>query len=208
MESPTSLFLALDLVGTLAFAVNGALTALRVVRLDIVGAVTLGMFTAMGGGIVRDTLLGVLPPTTFSDWRYLAVAASGGLMAFGFRAGLERVTKSIVVLDAAGLSLFAVTGTLKALSLDAGVAQAVILGVVSAVGGGILRDVLVGQVPIVLRSELYVVPALLAALLVAMGDAFVLRTLPVAFAAALICFAVRMAAVRYRLDVPGRGGDG
>ena len=81
MTTQPPVLLALDLAGTLAFAVNGALTALRVARLDIVGVVTLGMITALGGGIIRDVLLGTLPPATFSDWRYLAVAAGGGLVA-------------------------------------------------------------------------------------------------------------------------------
>ena len=139
-EAPS--LLALDLTGTFAFALNGALTALRVARLDIVGVVTLGMITALGGGIIRDVLLGSLPPATFSDWRYLAVAAGGGLVAFVFGRRLERLTTPITVLDAAGLSLFAVTGASKALELGLGPAQAVILGAITGVGGGTLRDVL------------------------------------------------------------------
>src|SRR5918911_3095643 len=95
------LLLALDLAGTFAFAVNGALTALRVTRLDIVGVVTLGMITALGGGIIRDVLLDSLPPATFSDWRYLAVAAAGGLIAFVSGRGLDRLNTPINVLDAA-----------------------------------------------------------------------------------------------------------
>ena len=103
------MLLALDLLGTFAFALNGALTALRVARLDIVGVVTLGMITALGGGIIRDVLLDI-PPATFNDWRYLAVAAGGGLIAFVSGRPLERLNTPITVLDAAGLSLFAVTG--------------------------------------------------------------------------------------------------
>src|SRR5215212_11578229 len=102
VEAPV--LLGLDLLGTFAFALNGALTALRVARLDIVGVVTLGMITALGGGIIRDVLLNV-PPATFNDWRYLAVAAAGGLIAFVFGRHLERITTPITVLDAAGLSL-------------------------------------------------------------------------------------------------------
>src|SRR3954471_554682 len=110
MTAEAPVLLALDLTGTFAFAVNGALTALRMARLDIVGIVTLGMITALGGGIIRDVLLGSLPPATFSDWRYLAVAAGGGLVTFVFGRHLERLNTPITVLDAAGLSLFAVTG--------------------------------------------------------------------------------------------------
>src|SRR3954453_16688775 len=126
MSAEPPLLLALDLTGTFAFALNGALTALRVARLDIVGVVTLGMITALGGGIIRDVLLGSLPPATFNDWRYLAVAAVGGLIAFAFGRRLDLLNTPITVLDAAGLSLFAVTGANKALELGLGPAQAVL----------------------------------------------------------------------------------
>src|SRR4051794_1733250 len=163
MTTGAPVLLGLDLLGTFAFALNGALTALRVARLDIVGVVTLGMITALGGGIIRDVMLGSLPPATFSDWRYLAVAAVGGLIAFTFGRHLERLNRLINVLDAAGLSLFAVTGASKALGLGLGPAQAVILGAITGVGGGTLRDVLVRQIPTVLSSGLYAIPALIGA---------------------------------------------
>src|SRR3954451_9067300 len=134
MTTGAPVLLALDLLGTFAFALNGALTALRVARLDIVGIVTLGMITALGGGIIRDVLLDSLPPATFSDWRYLTVAAGGGLIAFVFGRYLERLNTPITVLDAAGLGLFAVTGASKALQLGLGPAQAVILGALTGVG--------------------------------------------------------------------------
>jgi uncharacterized membrane protein YeiH len=158
--------LALDLAGTFAFALNGALTAVRAARLDIVGVVTLGMITALGGGILRDVLLGALPPSTFSDWRYLVVAAGGGLVAFVLSGRLERLAVPITVFDALGLSLFAVTGAGKALALGAGVGQSILLGAITAVGGGTLRDVLVRRVPSVLSSELYAIPALVGAAVV------------------------------------------
>src|SRR3954452_5387533 len=120
MSAEPPLLLALDLTGTFAFALNGALTALRLARLDIVGVVTLGMITALGGGILRDILIDDLPPATFSDWRYLAVAATGSLIAFGFAPSLDRLARLILVFDAAGLSLFAVSGAIKALKFDVG----------------------------------------------------------------------------------------
>src|SRR5688572_9558186 len=114
MTTEAPLLLALDLTGTFAFALYGSLTALRMARLDIVGVVALGMITALGGGIIRDVLLDSLPPATFSDWRYLAVAAGGGLITFLFGRRLERLNTPIILLDAVGLSLFAVTGASKA----------------------------------------------------------------------------------------------
>src|SRR4051812_26059241 len=155
MTAEAPLLLALDLTGTFAFAVNGALTALRTARLDIVGVVTLGMITALGGGILRDVLIGSLPPATFSDWRYLAVAAGGGLVAFVFGRHLERLNTPITVLDAAGLSLFAVTGSSKAIVLGFGPAQAVIVGGITALRGGPVRAVLVPPIPVVLHHGPY-----------------------------------------------------
>jgi len=196
------LFLALDLTGVFAFALNGALTALQGAKLDIVGVVTLGMITALGGGILRDIILDSLPPATFSDWRYLTVAASGGLVAFVFGRRLERLSTSITVLDAAGLSLFAVTGALKALSLDAGLGQAVILGAVTAVGGGTVRDVLIGRIPVVLRSELYAIPALLGAFVLVIAEELGASDLAAALGGAVLCFGVRMLGVRFGIEAP------
>ena len=200
--------LVLDLVGTFAFALNGALTAVRAVRLDIVGVVTLGMITALGGGILRDVLLGSLPPATFSDWRYLVVAAAGGLIAFALSRQLERLARTITVFDALGLSLFAVTGASKALGLGAGFGQAVLLGTITAAGGGTLRDVLVRRVPSVLSNELYAIPALLGAAVVATAQRVGSTAVIWSLAGAALAFAVRMVGLRFRLDAPHPPGAG
>jgi len=201
------LLLVLDLAGTFVFALDGALVALRVARLDIVGAITLGMVTAIGGGIIRDLLIGAVPPATFSDWRYLTVATAGGLIAFLLGSRLERLSKPITVLDAAGLSLFAVTGASKSLAFGLGAGQAIILGAITAVGGGTLRDVLVRQVPAVLQSGLYAIPALIgAAITVATTRADVFGPIT-ALTAAATCFLIRMAGVRYGLNAPQPPGQ-
>lgn len=202
MDTASPLFLALDLTGTFAFALNGALTAIRVARLDVVGVLTLGMITALGGGIIRDVFLDSLPPATFSDWRYLAVAATGSMVAYVFGTRLDRLANPIVVLDAAGLSLFAVSGALKALSFDVGAAQAVILGAVTAVGGGTMRDVMIGRIPVVLRHELYAIPALVGALALVVAVQLGAPEVPAAVAAAVLCFAIRMLGVRFDLHAP------
>ncbi len=205
------MLLVLDLVGTFAFALNGALTAVRVAHVDIVGVITLGAVTALGGGILRDILLDALPPATFVDWRYLAVAASGGVIVFLFSRPLTRVTSSIDVLDAAGLSLFAVTGASKALELGLGPVQAIILGTVTAVGGGTVRDVLIREVPSVLSSGLYAIPALIgAALAVGATSAGVDQVLgaPAALGAAGACFVIRLLGLHFGLDAPKPPGDG
>ena len=207
MADQPILLLVLDLAGTFVFALDGALVALRVARLDIVGAITLGMVTAIGGGIIRDLLIGAVPPATFSDWRYLAVATAGGLIAFLLGNRLERLAKPITVLDAAGLSLFAVTGATKALAFGLGAGQAIILGAITAVGGGTLRDVLVRRIPAVLESGLYAIPALIgAAMTVAAISGGVFGPIT-AVAAAATCFLVRMAGVRYGLNAPRPPGQ-
>jgi len=202
------LFLTLDLAGTFAFALNGALTALRLTRLDVVGVVTLGMITALGGGIIRDILLGSLPPATFGDWRYLAVAAIGSLVAFGFGRRLDRLAGPILVMDAAGLSLFAVSGAIKALDVGVGLGQAVILGAITGVGGGTVRDVMIRRIPVVLRSELYAVPALAGALVVAIAHRLDAYGVTAAVSGAVLCFAIRMVGVRFRLNAPSPPGPG
>jgi uncharacterized membrane protein YeiH len=202
VPTQTTLLLVLDLTGTFAFALNGALTAIRVADVDIIGVLTLGMITALGGGILRDILLDSLPPATFSDWRYLAVAAGGSLLAFFLGRHLETMMGPINLLDAAGLSLFAVTGASKALDFGLGPAQAVILGAVTAVGGGTLRDVLTKRVPNVLRSELYAIPALVGATIVVLTSLAGLYGLAWALVAALVCFGIRLIGIRYDLNAP------
>jgi uncharacterized membrane protein YeiH len=196
------LVLVLDLAGTLVFALNGALTAIRSVRVDIVGVVTLGMITAMGGGIVRDVLIGRLPPATFSDWRYLAVAGVGALIAFALGRRLDRISLSINVFDALGLSFFAVTGATKALEAGLGPVQAVILGAITGVGGGTLRDVLMGQVPSVLSSGLYAIPAVVGAAITVVAVRLGVDGPAAALVAALACFTIRMLGLRFDIDAP------
>src|SRR3954453_17124897 len=203
MSAEPPLLLALDLTGTFAFALNGALTALRVARLDIVGVGTLGIITAIGGGVIRDVLLGALPPATFSDWRFLAVAAVSSFVAFGFGRGLAMGAAQSPALVAAGLSLFAVSGALKGLDFGVGPAQAVILGAITGVGGGTLRDVLIREIPAVLTSGLYAIPALVGACVVVVAHQVGTPDVVAAVVAAGSCFAIRMVGVHLGLDAPG-----
>jgi uncharacterized membrane protein YeiH len=215
MTTEPPLLLVLDLVGTFAFGLNGALTAVRTARLDIVGVLTLGVITAVGGGIIRDVLIGAVPPSTFRDWRYLALAAGGALIAFVASRLLARLETPIVVLDAVGLSVFAVMGTAKALEYGLQVAPAILLGAVTAVGGGTIRDTLVQEIPSVLRSDLYAIPALVAAALTAAAIEAGIDGLLTSLGAAAVCFVIRMLGVRFGLQAPRPpgaepepGGDG
>lgn len=208
MTTEPPLLVVLDLSGTFVFAVNGALTAVRAARLDIVGVVTLGMITGLGGGTVRDFFLDALPPATFLDWRYLLTAALGGLLAFILSRQLDKLAMTITVLDAVGLSVFAVIGAAKALELGFGATQAAILGVITAVGGGTLRDVLVRRVPTVLRSELYAIPALVGAGITVSLTRTGFTGVAAALGAAAVCFVIRMLGIRYRLNAPKPPGTG
>ena len=123
------------------------------------------MVVALAGGVIRDLLIGT-PPATFRDWRYLAAAGAAGLVTFAGRPLLERIWNAIQLLDAAGLALFCVTGAAKALEFRLGPAQAIILGAITGIGGGMLRDVLIRQIPSVLQHDLYAVPALAGAAVV------------------------------------------
>jgi uncharacterized membrane protein YeiH len=206
VHAEQTLLLALDLTGTFVFGLNGALTAVRAARLDVVGVVSLGMITALGGGVIRDVLIGAIPPATFQDWRYFALAAAGALIAFALSRRLDKLETPITVLDAIGLSVFAVMGASKAVEFGLGSAPAVLLGVVTAVGGGTIRDALVLQIPTVLRSDLYAIPALAAATITVITIRLGVYGVPAAVGAAAVCFVIRMLGVRLGLNAPGPPG--
>ncbi len=172
MSTGSTLQLALDLSGTFVFGLNGALTAMEAENLDIVGVAVLAVITALGGGIIRDVLIGSLPPAAFRDWRYLAVGGGAGIAAFLARRLWVRVRRSITVFDAAGLALFCVTGTTTAFAAHLGPFQSVVLGTVTGVGGGTIRDVVIRRVPTVLSSGLYAIPAACGATLTALALEF------------------------------------
>lgn len=197
--NPT-LILWLNLIGVFVFGLSGALAGVRA-RLDVVGVVMLAAVVALAGGIIRDLLIGV-PPATFRDWRYLAAAGAAGLVAYFARPLLDRAARSMLIFDAAGLALFCVAGASKASDYGLGPAQGVILGAITGIGGGMLRDVLLREVPIVLRRELYAIPALLGAgvVVVAHQTDHLSPVFPIV--GALLCFGVRMISVRYDIDAP------
>jgi len=203
----TLTFVALiDFLGTFAFAISGGLVAVRH-RLDLFGVLVLSFAAATAGGIIRDVLLGLVPASVL-DWRYLAVSSAAGLLTFRWHERVERMRNPVQISDAIGLSLFAVLGAGKALAYGLGPTGAVMLGILSGVGGGIVRDLLVATIPGVLQRELYAVAALVGALVVVTGDLLSLPGPPTAIAGAVACFVLRWAAIRrgWRLPVP-RGDD-
>ncbi len=203
MSHPGStLQLALDLSGTFVFGLNGALTAMEAENLDVVGVVVLAVITALGGGVIRDVLIGALPPAAFKDWRYLAVGGGAGIAAFFARQLWVRIKRSITVFDAAGLALFCVTGTTTAFAAHLGPFQSAVLGTITGVGGGTVRDIVIRKVPTVLSSGLYAIPAACGATLTALALEFHFYGGAIAVVAAALCFVIRMAGVHFDLNVP------
>jgi uncharacterized membrane protein YeiH len=196
-----SVLLVADLVGVAVFAASGA-SAGVVKRLDLFGVVFVGITAALGGGILRDLLIGAVPPYAFTHWLYPLVAGVAALLPFWLHPQLARLRRTVLVLDAAGLGLFTVTGTLKALDFRLPAYGACVIGMITAIGGGMARDLLTGRIPIVLRREIYAVAALLgAALVVLLARLHVPRPELIAGAAGLI-FAVRVLALRRRWAAP------
>ena len=196
------LILLLDLIGTFVFGLEGAAMAMAA-RLDVFGVMVIAFATALGGGIVRDVLIAAAPPQALRDWRYPVVAFAAGLLAFGFYSTLRQVPDYVLIaLDAGGLALFAIAGAEKALSLGMNGLAAVLMGGVTGVGGGVMRDVLLNTVPAILRTDIYATAALAgAAILVASQKA----GLSPRWAAALgvaSCFGLRLTAVWLHWNLP------
>jgi uncharacterized membrane protein YeiH len=191
----------LDLGGTFVFAISGAVTGIKH-RLDLFGVLVLSFAAANAGGIARDAIIGATPAAAVRDWRYLGVSILAGVIIFYWYPVLDRIRNPVLMFDAMGLALFAVAGTIKALSFNLGPVAAVLLGVLTAVGGGIVRDVLVAEIPAVLRAELYAVAALAGATVIAIGSLLQLPSAPAAVAGALLCFGLRLMAMRRGWKLP------
>jgi uncharacterized membrane protein YeiH len=190
-----------DLIGTFVFAISGATLGVRR-GLDLFGVLVLSCVAATAGGILRDLLIGATPPAAFQDWRYFAVCCLAGLLVFWRSAWVESLTNPVQIFDALGLALFAVSGALKAISFGLAPVPCVLMGMLTAVGGGIVRDVLIAQVPHVLHKELYAVAALSGALVVVVADVLQLAAPLGALAGGALCFLLRFMAIRHGWQLP------
>ena len=194
---------ALDLIGIFAFGISGALMAIRR-DFDVVGIAILAVITALGGGILRDLVLGDTPPPAFTQWEYLVVPLAAAAVAFVAHPELQRITRTLLVFDAAGLGLFCVAGTGKALEYGLAPVAAATLGVTTAVGGGVLRDVIARETPALVRpdSELYAVPAVAGAVVVAIAWELEVYEPVVGAVAAAAVFGLRVLALHRRWRGP------
>ncbi len=191
----------LDLLGTAAFAASGALAGVQR-RMDLLGVVILGLVTAVGGGTIRDILLGAVPPFCFTDENYLYLSIVVGLFIFYFHHALDFLHRPLLYFDALGLATFLVIGTGKALKYDAGFLVAVMMGVMTATAGGVVRDVLSDQVPFILQKEIYATACIFGGILYYILYQFGLNESLIAVIAAIFVFIIRVVAIHKHWSLP------
>jgi uncharacterized membrane protein YeiH len=193
----------MELAGVFVGGLSGALAAIRK-QFDIFGIVVLAWAAGLGGGLMRDVLIGALPPVGIGRWEFILTACLAGFTMYFFHPRLERARRMIAIFDAGALALFSVVGTVKGLSLGAGPTASVCVGIITGVGGGVLRDLLTGEVPVILHHrQLYAVPAVIgSALTAALWSTSTLSTGTVALAVGVV-LVLRLVAMRFHLNAPG-----
>ncbi|GGK89278.1 trimeric intracellular cation channel family protein [Rufibacter glacialis] len=205
MERLHFLYYVLDLAGTFAFAISGA-TAARKRNLDLFGICALAFTVACGGGIIRDLCIGAIPPAGLTNWQYLAASLFASALTVHFFPLVQRLKRPVLFFDSVGLALFAVTGAEKALHFGHNGQVAVMLGITTAVGGGVIRDVLLNRVPVIMEKEIYASAALLGAVVVVVGNQLPWVTANwAAVTALLLCFTLRILALYFHWNLPTPG---
>ena len=207
MDKLHTFYYFFELSGTFAFAISGA-TAARQRGLDLFGICAIAFTVSCGGGIIRDLCIGAIPPAGLTTWYYLATAMVAAGTTIGLYPLVQRLNKPVLLFDAVGLSLFAVTGAQKALSFGYNGQVAVLLGITTAVGGGVLRDVLLNRVPVILEREIYASAAMTGALIVVLGNYSKWPSSDwIAVIALTICFTLRILALRFHWNLPAFSND-
>jgi uncharacterized membrane protein YeiH len=190
-----STILIADLIGTCLFAIEGALTAMQG-GLDLLGILVIAFVAALGGGVVRDLLIGAVPPSAIRDWRYPMLTFAAGLFTFAFHAEVQAIPAwCIIVLDAAGLALFAMAGVEKAIAYGIKPFVAMLMGTVTGVGGGVIRDILLARVPVILHTDIYATAAFAGSFVALAARRFGWSPASSAIAGGAVCFLLRIVAV-------------
>jgi uncharacterized membrane protein YeiH len=195
------LLLVLGLAGTTVFAASGAAAAVAK-RLDLFGVIVVGEVTALGGGVLRDVAINAGPPLAFTDWRYPTVAAITSAAIFWIHARVFKLRRTMLVLDAAGLALFTVVGTTAGLEAGFPAVGACVIGMITAIGGGVVRDVITNEIPVVLCREIYAVASLLGAIVVTVGAYLDLRAVWPSLVAAVLVFGLRLLSLQRNWSAP------
>lgn len=185
---------ALDFIGTFVFALSGAVAAAKR-GLDVFGVLVLSVVAATTGGIIRDVLIGAIPPATLVDWRYLAISLTAGMLTFYRLTVIDRLQSPVLLFDAAGLAIFAVSGAQKALAYGLEPPMAALLGMLTGIGGGMARDIMLNEIPAVLRAELYAVAALAGAGVVVIGESLHLLSTATTLAGLALCLGLRLGSI-------------
>jgi uncharacterized membrane protein YeiH len=201
LVSTATLLFTLDLIGTFVFALSGAATGVKN-KLDAFGVGVLAFVAGNAGGVTRDLLIGAVPPAAINDWRYVAVSLIAGAVTFVWYPNVKRLQPIVLLFDAAGLGLFAVAGTQKALALGINPFVAALLGMLTGIGGGVVRDLLVNEIPVVLRADLYALAALAGAAVVVAGHIGHWPPTGSTIAGAVLCFILRLIAIRRGWSLP------
>jgi uncharacterized membrane protein YeiH len=201
MISLDALLSAFDLGGTFVFAISGASAGVNR-RLDLFGVLILSFVAGNVGGITRDLLIGAVPPAAIADWRYLAVSLLAGAITFFWYSGINKLSNPVLIFDAAGLAFFAVAGAQKAIAFGLNPLMSALLGTLTGIGGGMMRDVLLAEIPIVLRADLYAVAALVGASVVVIGAVLHLPSEASAVVGAVLCFGLRYMAIKHGWRLP------
>ena len=192
---------ALDLIGTFVFALSGAVAAAKR-GLDVFGLLVLSIVAATTGGIIRDVLIGAIPPVSLVDWRYFAISLLAGAVTFYWFPVLDRVKSPVQLFDAAGLAMFAVSGAQKALAYGLEPPMAALLGMLTGIGGGMARDIMLTEIPTVLRAELYAVAALAGGGVVVLGEWLDLPSTVTIVAGLVMCLGLRLGSIYLGWHLP------
>jgi uncharacterized membrane protein YeiH len=201
MDELHSLYTFIDLAGTFAFAISGAVAA-KQKGLDLFGVLVVAFTVACGGGIIRDLCIGAIPPAGLSDWRYLLTSVIAAIIAMGSTPLLKLLNRPVILFDALGLAMFAVTGAEKALGFGHNNEVAILLGMITAVGGGVIRDIFLNRIPAIFEKEIYASTTLLGASVVVLGRHWEFSGDWVFIAGFLVCFLLRMLALKYHWRLP------
>ena len=201
MNPQYDIYTILDLIGTFVFALSGAVAA-RQKGLDVFGIFSIAFTVACGGGIIRDLCIGAIPPAGLTNWLYLIMVFAATIIVIGFYRIVNILNQPVLLFDALGLSVFAVSGARKAIVFDNNYEVALLLGTVTAVGGGVIRDILLNRIPVILKKEIYASAAMVGALLVVAGDYLHYTKEIVSATAIVVCFGLRFLGLHFHWNLP------
>lgn len=196
-----TLLTVFDLAGTFVFALSGATKAVEH-KLDLFGVLVLCFAAGNSGGIARDIMIGAVPPAAINDWSYLAVSILAGVITFFWYPLINHMSSPVLLFDAAGLALFVAAGTDKALAFHVGPVAAILFGTLTGIGGGMVRDLLVREIPVVLRTDIYALAALIGAAVIVGARALDLPAYAASLLGAVLCFGIRLGAMHYGWRLP------